>query len=183
MFLLSAEPFRHAIRVPTHGYASVSMADPPGQEWFSLETALSHVSAVANFGRANSRVPHRLRAQVMEAGKAVRAEWAELSQNRPEIPLANIIGIASHRRAIWPLSSEFAENSARGNKQRWGGNGKSHERSNYLPYENIGKKGDIIHYLERVKGEKRGRVENDPLCFPTNPKYRDTLMVKTGTSI
>ena len=109
MFLLSAEPFRHAIRVLTHGYALVSMADPPGQEWFSLETALSRVSAVANFGRANSRAPHRLRAQLMEAGKAVRTEWAELSQNRPEIPLANIIGIVSHRRTIWPISIEFAK--------------------------------------------------------------------------
>ena len=98
------------------GYAPVSTTDPPGVEWVALETALPHVSTVGNSQRDNSKVLRRLHAYVMEAEMAARTERAKHAKGLPELPLAAIVGIVSHRHAIWPLVSEFAKISARGRR-------------------------------------------------------------------
>ena len=90
-----------------HGYAIASMNDEPADEWVSYEAAMSHIATVENLARSNSKISHRTQAQVMEAEAAVRTEWTKLAQNIPELNLSNIIEIVAHRRAIWPLSSEF----------------------------------------------------------------------------
>ena len=132
-FLQSTESFCHAVRVLMHGYAIVSMADPAGQEWCSLEAALRHVSTVESFSRANSKVAGALHHRVMEAEAAVRSEWAKLGQAQPGISLTAIIDVVSQRHAIWPLLSEFTRHTPRSQKggfqqgkgwqeNRWGEN-------------------------------------------------------------
>ena len=115
-FLSSAESFCRAIRVLMHGYALVSMSDEKGNGWVSLENALAHISIVGNFPRANSKISHRMHAQVMDAESAVRTEWTKLAQNRPELNLSNIIEIVAQRHAIWPLASEFTKSTPSGYK-------------------------------------------------------------------
>lgn len=90
-----------------HGYALVSMAHRPGEEWCGLEPALRHVSTVANMSRANSKSPGDLHGRIMEAEYSVRTEWAELGQLQPGVSLGAIIDVVPQRRSIWPLVSEF----------------------------------------------------------------------------
>ena len=113
-----------------HGYALVSMAGEPGSEWVSLEAALSHVSTVGNFSRANSRVSHRLHSQLVEAETPVRTEWAKLTQTRTDLKLANVTEIVAHRHAIRQLPSAFTRNPNKASK----GDGEWAEW-NYRPYE------------------------------------------------
>ena len=106
-FLLSAESFCHAVRVLMHGYTLVSMQDPQGDEWCSLGAAQRHIATVEGYPRANSRVSHRMRTQIMEAEMATRLEWTKLGQTNPGVSLTAIIDTVAQRRAIWPLNSEI----------------------------------------------------------------------------
>ena len=90
-----------------------------GNEWVSYEAAMSHLSTVENISRTNSKLSHRMRAQIMEAESSVRTEWTKLSQNRPDLNLTTIIEIVSQRHAIWPLTSEFTKLTVKG-KGKWG---------------------------------------------------------------
>ena len=96
------------------GYAIVSTNDDAGEEWVSVENALSHVSAVENPPRANSKIPHRMHAQVMDAEAAVCIALAKLSQNRPGLNLSDIIEIVAHRHSTGPLASAFAKLTSKG---------------------------------------------------------------------
>ena len=71
-FPSSADAFARAVRVLMHGYAIVSMADPPGGEWCGMEAALRHISVVGNVSRANSKSTAFTRGRIMEADAVVR---------------------------------------------------------------------------------------------------------------
>ena len=142
----------HAALVLMRGYAIASTNDAPGKEWVSYEAAMSHLATVENMPRANSKISHRMPEQVMEAGAAVRTEWATLAQNRPELNLSTIIENVAHRHAIWPLSSEFTKVAVKG-RGKW-----PNDWSQTRPFDQSGK-GECFHTLKKdVRFRKGGGV-------------------------
>ena len=95
-------------------YALVSMVDEVGNEWVYIGNPLDRVSAVQNFPWAKSGIPHRAHSHVMDSDAEVLEERAELSQNRPDLNVSNIMEIVARRHVIWPLAGEAAKSTVNG---------------------------------------------------------------------
>jgi len=96
------------------------MIGDAGNDLVSYKSSIPRIATVGNVSRSNSEISGRWRARVTDCDAAVCAEWAKLSKNRPGLNLPAIIGIASHRHAIWPLGSEFTKFAVKG-EGKWSG--------------------------------------------------------------
>ena len=91
------------------GYALVSAKGPEGAEWRNLDAASIHIAAVEQHSRRNSTHAHALRGKILDSEMAIWTEWSRIALSDPTLALTDIIILASQRRGIWPLASDFRE--------------------------------------------------------------------------
>ena len=82
-FNLPPENFAHTVKVLMMGYVLVSANDPPGMERCTLEAAKAHIDIVEHYSRLDSLAQHQLHYRIMEIEMAVRNEWGEYVNSKP----------------------------------------------------------------------------------------------------
>ena len=74
-----------------YSYVLVSSGGPDGEEWCTLDGALSHLNQVEAYARMDSKAFGRLHARLVEAESAIRHERHRVSQQDREISLDDAI--------------------------------------------------------------------------------------------
>ena len=155
-FNLSPENFVNSVRVLMMGYVLVSVNDPPGQEWCTLEAAMAHVDCVEQYSRLDSLANHQMHQKIMEIEMSIRTEWSRICQFHAQFSLSDAINLVASRNT-WPLISDFKAitwKGDKGNRQDKGGKkGKysaEYAHSQLLQQEkNRLKRGKDVHLAKR----------------------------------
>ena len=81
----------NCVKILMYSYVLVSSVDPDGEEWCTLDGALSHLNQVEAYARMDSKAFGKLHARLVDAEAAIRHEWHRVTQQDREISLDDAI--------------------------------------------------------------------------------------------
>ena len=84
----------NCVKILMYTYVLVSSNDPDGEEWCTMDGALSHVNQVEAYARLDSKGFGSLHSRLVEAESSIRHEWHRVTQQDQSISLDDAVELS-----------------------------------------------------------------------------------------